>query len=342
MISFTYNPIQMENERSQVKELNPFSIHKNSLIVKSNNLIEAKFKLNPNEQKFVYLLCSMIKSNDTEFGTYKLNVKDVASSLGIAHHNNIYASMYDIARRLRKKDLLLKTGEQSYLDIGWLSSTEIHTGKGYMVVSLDPKLKPYLLQLKEKFTKLHLGQVIQLKSFYSMRLYELCKQYLNFKTRCFSISELKDILCITEKSYEEYKNFKRRVLLQSIEEINLKTDLLIELKETRNGRKVTNVKFVIIEKTRKRSASPKTPKVNQYFSTKKYISNKENSDNQLNRLSSNDIKNLKHKIFNKYHFLKKQVPLQLHNDDSIPDQLKPFMRVAIAENHKTDSDTNNL
>ena len=52
----------------------------------------------------------------------------------------------------------------------------------------DPKLKPYLLQLKDQFTSIALQYAIQLKSLYAIRIYELLKQYQRLKQRTLGLS----------------------------------------------------------------------------------------------------------------------------------------------------------
>jgi len=135
------------------------------------------------------------------------------------------------------------------LTISLLSSAEYHKD-GKIELEFSPKLKPYLLQLKENFTKYQLENVLSLSSFYAIRIYELCKQYETIKERTIEIKELKEILDIKAKSYSIYNRFKTKVLDIAEREINEKTDINISVEEIKTGRKVTSIKFIIKSKTK--------------------------------------------------------------------------------------------
>ena len=69
-------------------------------------------------------------------------------------------------------------------------------------MKFSPVLEPYLLNLKETYTKYRLGYVIHFKSEYSFRLYEIMKQYEKIGERTVPIEELKEQLK-TDTSLEE-------------------------------------------------------------------------------------------------------------------------------------------
>ncbi|OQY07197.1 MAG: hypothetical protein B6I28_05770 [Fusobacteriia bacterium 4572_132] len=130
----------------------------------------------------------------------------------------------------------------------FLSSCRYKKDTSEIILSFDPNLRPYLLQLQSNFTKYHLENILTLKSFYAVRIYELCKQYEILKKRIIEIEDLKKILQITAKSYNRYDNFKRKVLEIAKREINEKTDIQITFEEIKTGRKVTAIKFIIAKK----------------------------------------------------------------------------------------------
>ena len=107
-------------------------------------------------------------------------------------------------------------------------NVEVVTILREIILRFDPNLRPYLLQLKENFTKYQLENVLSLSSFYAIRIYELCKQYETIKERTIEIKELKEILDIKAKSYNIYNRFKEKVLTIAEREINEKTDISIK------------------------------------------------------------------------------------------------------------------
>lgn len=221
-------------------------LKENNLITKSNYLIEAPYKLSASEQKVLLSLISLIKPEDKAFETYLFKVKDFAVMLDIKN-KSIYNDIEKITDSLRKRELTIEK-ENSILKTSWLSSVEYFKRKGIVELCFDPKLKPYLLQLKERFTTYRFMNIIQLKSYYSIRIYELLKQYEKIKERVFEIKELRRILGIDEKQYPLYANFKQKVLKIAYDEINKKTDINFEFREIKIGKKVEKIKFKIISK----------------------------------------------------------------------------------------------
>ncbi|WP_129600139.1 replication initiation protein [Anaerophilus nitritogenes] len=222
---------------------------KNYMVTKSNALIEASYKLTLGEQKLILLLVSMIQPSDKEFKEYQISVKDFMESLDIKNKNK-YKQVEQITKNLMTKVLRVHK-ERSTLQISWLSSAEYFKGEGMVEVCFDPKLKPYLLQLKENFTSYKLKNIIRLKSYYSMRIYELLKQYEKIRERVFSLVELRDILGMEPKQYKQYANLKQKVLQVAHKEINKKTDIYFEFEEIKQGRKVDKIKFYIESKNNK-------------------------------------------------------------------------------------------
>jgi len=214
-------------------------------IVKSNKLIEAKYKLTLNEQRLILLMVSMIKPEDEEFKSIRIRVQDLKEILEL-QRKDLYKEIPKITRKLMSRILEIKDIEKNkLLQIGWLSSAEYLFGEGVVELSFDPKLKPYLLKLKKAFTIYNLQSVLKLRSSYAIRLYELLKQYETIGTRKFEVNELKEILGIGKTEYKLYGDFKRRVILPAQKELKNKTDIYFDFKEVKRGRKVVELIFYI-------------------------------------------------------------------------------------------------
>lgn len=225
---------------------------KHKIIRKSNALIEASYKLSTNQQKIVLLLASSIKNDDEAFQPYRITVKDFAKLLGLNNHN-IYRETLEAASNLLAQSLLI-SNDESDLQINWLSSVEYFKENGIIELCFDPKLKPYFLQLRERFTSYHLQEVIQLRSSFSIRIYELLKQYQKIGFRVFYVKELRRVLGIEDDKYRLYSNFKNKVLMVAQSELAEKTNITFDLVEIKEGRKVNKLKFII--RSRAENANP--------------------------------------------------------------------------------------
>lgn len=216
---------------------------KNKLIVKSNYIVEASYKLSLGEQRVIYVLASMIRADDKEFKEYRLTVKEFAEILG-TKNKDMYSRVAQYVEGLRERDLTI-IKEKSILKTKWLSSAEYFIDDGFVELCFDPKLKPYLLMLKERFTKLSVEQMVSFASQYSGRIYELLKQYQKIGERTFKVEDLRLLLGIGFTEYKQYGLLKQKIINKAIKEINSDSDLMIDFEEIKKGRKVESIRFII-------------------------------------------------------------------------------------------------
>lgn len=123
---------------------------------------------------------------------------------------------------------------------------------------LHPELKPYILDIKQRYTKYFFKSITGLNSIYSMRLYELLKQYEFRNSRSFNLEDLRFLLNITEGKYAKYTDFKKRVLLSSQKELQEKTDITFDFEEIRERRKVVRIDFKILSQHKQDPKALKT------------------------------------------------------------------------------------
>lgn len=216
---------------------------KKTLVVQHNKIIEARYHLSVGEQRLIKVLVSMISPEDEDFKDYSLRVVDVARLLGITH-GDFYRAFKETAARLIGSVLYIRNND-GFLMLSWLAQAEYKQGAGYVDIAFAPKLKPYLLQLKEHFTKYELGNIARLRKSYAIRIYELCKQYERLGKRRFEVEELRATLGIEKDEYKSMLNFKRRAILPAQKEVNEKTDVHLDIEEEKKGRKILAFVFHI-------------------------------------------------------------------------------------------------
>lgn len=222
---------------------------KDSKVVKSNKIIEASYKLNLNEQKFILLMCSKIRQEDKDFEYYELPVKEISKSLGIESNKDVYREVKDIVTGLNKKTMIVPE-KDGPLILTWVASAKYFNKQGKISFEFSKRLKPYLLQLHREFVMYGLRNVMKLRSAFSIRVYELLKQYEKIGKRTLSIEKLKEVLGLKKDEYKLYGDFKRYVLNVAKEELNDKTDISFEFNEKKTGRKVTDIEFIIYTQVR--------------------------------------------------------------------------------------------
>jgi plasmid replication initiation protein len=221
----------------------------NDVIVHHNSMIEARYHLTLQEKRLMYWLSSQVKQTDEDFKEHELPIKEFAK-LVEAKGDHLYKSLDTISHKLMQKIITIKSiDDTGFVKAALLGGVKYLKNKGILKLSFHPYLKPYMLQLNECFTKISMGDVVGLKSIYSVRIYELLKQYENIGKRELSLSELREFFGISLGKYKRFNDFKKDVLERAKKEINAKTEYDIDYTEKKEARKVVGLEWTIKKKT---------------------------------------------------------------------------------------------
>ena len=268
--------------------MSKFSL-RNNLIAKGNDLIEARFKFTLWETRVFTRMVSLIKRKDTEFKIKRLYIKDLMDFYESTSKED-YNIIKLIPDSLNRKQIQIQgvdengtkmwRGYSLFPTVGGTLEDAEDNEKGYdsyIELRFNQDLMPQLLQLQDKFKIYDIQYIIPLRSVYSIRIYELLKQYENIGTRSISLSELKEILSLLEtqpemdnrirnlapkdrraakeagrvEQYKKYTDFKKRVLNQAKKELDKHCDITFEVEEVRRKRKVENLVFSILPNNNK-------------------------------------------------------------------------------------------
>lgn len=214
---------------------------KNRNVVKQDyQLVNAKYKLNTSEIKFILTVLAQIDTDDKRFSTYEIKVSDLESKLQSEQNET---RLKQFAKKLMSKPLEVPT-KDGWIVFNWFSKIQYVRGQAKFIVRIDDDLRPYLLELKERFVKYNLGYILPLTSNYSIRLYQFLKEYEKLTRRTFTVSELQDLLQVPN-SLKRYDNFKRKVLQVAEKELIENCDIFFEYEEIKEGRKVKEILFRI-------------------------------------------------------------------------------------------------
>jgi len=217
----------------------------NTLIVKSNALIEAFTDMTTLQYKFTLYVISKLNRNSETFNRVDVPVKKYSELLGVAP-SNIYENMKEFERELGKKIVSLALSNGNRLTIPWFEYLYYKHNEGILSVSFNQKLCPFLLNLNKAFTMYLIANVKNMKSIYSIRFYEIMKKE-QFKGKIIlRIDNLRDIFQLKRNEYKLFGDFNRRVLKRSEQEINEKTDIFISgRKDIKENRKVVAIEYII-------------------------------------------------------------------------------------------------
>jgi len=254
----------------------------NNWIYQSNKLIEASYTLTVMEQKVIRLLASIIKKDDDDFKEYEFKTKDLIKILNTSD-SRFYRDIDNITDLLMQRIIKIKdinTGD--FEKYHWVDICKYKNG--ILKLKINKELKPFYLSL-DWYTKYQIKNIMQFRSTYSFRLYELFKQYENIGHRVIAIDNLRNVLDIDKKQYPKYANLKQKVINVALKEINSNTDLLIEFEELKEIRKVTSIKFYITSNKSKNEMAVASEERKNHSSTSKI-------DNELVKQVQAIIKNI--------------------------------------------------
>jgi len=218
---------------------------KSALVVQSNKLIEASYRLRIGQQKFLRLMASRIKKDDEDLKSYEFKVADIMELFNTKNKSN-YSEIPRQIKELMGNVLTFKEGKRTTY-VPFLALAENDEGSGILSVQFHPVLKSMYICLNKEnpFTIYELSNTLKLRSIYSLRFYELLKQYQKIGSRVMRIEDIRKLFELTATEYIRYNDFKRKIIFQAQKELKEKTDIYFEFEEMKTVRKVTSLKFYI-------------------------------------------------------------------------------------------------
>lgn len=140
----------------------------------------------------------------------------------------------------------------------WIAGIEYVYGENAIILALSPHVVDELTKLEANFTSYYLEQISPFKSVYSIRIFEIMKQWKSAgKTPVLDISDFRLKLGILPSEYQRINNFKAKVLDFALSEINEKTDLTVNYEQIKKGRQISGFQFFIkSKKTKEKDVTP--------------------------------------------------------------------------------------
>lgn len=242
---------------------------RNYTVVKSNTIVlNSRYHYSVNQQKMIAYICSKIKpatdiSNNQYQLEYEFEIADYIRLMGIQSKGEVYNDIKATLKSLRDKSYWLELPDGSETTVSWVNKATTNKRSGLAKYRIDEDLAPYLFELKEKYLSYGLINILNFKSKYSIRLYEMLKAHYDMKRSHYGqkrfetpvvewtleLDELKHILMLdteTEKNkYKNFKDFRKKVIETAQKEINVLSDMLFDFQPITKGRKTVKVKFII-------------------------------------------------------------------------------------------------
>lgn len=250
----------MPEDQTQMKKLEIFQ---------DNALTTARYEMTETERNLLYMVVAQVKREDPLTKMYQVSVKEMAGLTGSTELK--FDSYRKASERLNGRVFRTTLPNGNYFHGSFIASAEYKKGTGIIEIELSQKVRPFYVDLNERFTKIQLAAALSLNSSYAKRIYELLCMFKNMKDKTFrrSVLDLKLMLGIIDETtgkdtYPDWTKFRTNVLSIADKEINGHSDLTFTYKpiygdRPGRGRKpVEQVEFEVFYQA-KTEPEPTTP-----------------------------------------------------------------------------------
>ena len=256
------------NEKKVVCTLNDLEKRK---VVEHNALIQSVAKMQKTALKMFELAVSCIDTDKIpENNTVYLSKKELFSFFEVSSSSK--HSQFKEAIEFMQKQAYFKIKSNKALGIEYESIVPIPYVKwndynDEVLIRFSPEIMPYLINLKAEFTQYKISELQKLNSKYSIILYRWLAMNYNqyehysvkggrrenqvetYRNPSIKISELRS-LTDTISEYKDMSNFTKRVLENSLKEINAHTSFNVSYEKIKKGRSIDSIVFHITKKRR--------------------------------------------------------------------------------------------
>lgn len=222
------------------------ALRQQSIVVANDIIQKGRFNLSAKGLKILFYLLAQITPQDTELRECEIDLANFCKFCGVSIGGMQRSELEDNLERL-EYPWKVRYSDNRSVSLAWSRGFELDPNTNKLIVTLDQRLKPYLLQLRANFTQSEIIYLLSFKSKYAIRLYLLVKSIhykeLESYTREIPIDQLKQ--SIGAESYTAFRDFHSRAIKPAVAEINQCSDKILSYELVKNGRSVVAIKFTI-------------------------------------------------------------------------------------------------
>lgn len=222
------------------------------VLMKHNSLVKAKYNLTLVQNRVFELLLYKFQKEKDGILSCEIHRSEFKNLIGKEKDKTI-KGMSDLLESLRLKEILIAEkikGKDKYKwhRFGLINGSTYDEDTDIFTVKATEEIYALIQNYYDKregHTPINLIVKLGMNNYYAQRLYDLLRVWSGTKQIInYEVEELKALLQIEEK-YNLYADFKRRVILPAIKELNDTGYFLIDIKENKVGRKVESIDFIV-------------------------------------------------------------------------------------------------
>jgi hypothetical protein len=220
----------------------------------ANALATSAQQMELNEKRLILIAMSRIGQQDKELLKHQIPITELQKWFG----GDVYKAAKRAATGLLDRKIYIESEDGSWLNFQWttlaryIPAHKQPDGVACIEIKLNEELKPWLLQLKERYNSAPLSMLLPIPSLNSERLYEILWHHSHAGDKHFltyDILKLKVMLGLADKEgkaekYKSWRDFKY-VLDRAQEDFKEYTNLRFNYQGIRHGRSYKQVRFVL-------------------------------------------------------------------------------------------------
>lgn len=224
--------------------------YKEDVLMKNNILVKAKYSLSLAESRIFIMMLYGLQKDESGSMSFKISLDELKKIVKKKDKNTVLG-ITRILDDIMSKHIFFMEEKSNGKGKIWSKYNFIN---GY---DYDDELKIFRIECSERvymllknyldtgYTPVNLSIWLSLGNNNSQRFYDLLRLWSGTKSIVnYKIDELKELLMIEDK-YDKYNDFKRRVILPAIKELNETGYFEIDIKENKVGRKVDSIDFIV-------------------------------------------------------------------------------------------------
>lgn len=215
-------------------------VDEHAMVVQSNEIVEANYRLTAAEQKVILNLIAQLDTTREDFEVGRISARSLSDACGFTPKNG-YQQLQSVVKKLMNRSIVLQRRDGS----GWYASHWVQTcdyrkvedGDGdcsYIEFEMDRRLCPHFLQLRERFLSSELRNLVQFTHIYSTRFYMIFRNRVKIGHMRYTFDELRKLLELS-KGYKKSIDIKNKIIKVAIAEINEKSDIHVDFSYYKQG-----------------------------------------------------------------------------------------------------------